>query len=67
MTLPWTKGNLLATVTSGPVAVISGTADCSQIVALGSESVEPTAIGNGLLGVPESYLDDILARCLIQS
>ena len=62
LTLPWTNGNLLATIVNGPVAVIPGVQDCTQLPALGADSVGLLDIENGLFALPEAYLNDIIAR-----
>ncbi len=62
VTLPWTDGNMLATVTKGPVAIISGMHDCAAQPVIDGNAVEPVGADNGLFVIPEVYLDDVLAR-----
>jgi hypothetical protein len=61
VTLPWTNGNMLATVTKGPVAIISGELDCAAQPVVDDNSVEPVGGDNGLFIIPEVYLNDVIA------
>jgi hypothetical protein len=65
VTLPWTDGNMLATITRGPVAIISGEHDCAAQVVGDGNAVEPVNADNGLFVIPEVYLNDVLARYLL--
>jgi hypothetical protein len=62
VTLPLARGNMLATVTRGPIAIIPGEQDCAAQPNRDGNSVEPTYAGNGLYVVPEAYTNDIIAR-----